>query len=214
MRVDGGLDHRHVDQVVGLVQRHKHRGYLGDVPGNLRGHRRGPLDPDRRFLREALDVGEHERGVVLVRVVPGGFLEMTDMKFTPVSPGRLALRSGLEDGAPRSLPLPVPPHDVQVGQRIGPGEVRAAGDAVQADPFVRLRRDGQVVRCVLDQGDGLVRDARRQRRGAPSLPILASASAAGTSSSRAFTCRPSDAFSARMRRRASCRRCSVMTPDL
>ena len=148
------------------------------------------------------------------RVVRGGFLGDDRHEIHALLPCRLALRRRLEEVDFKPGILQLVPDDVEVGQRIRHGEVRTAGDAVQPDPLVRLRGDGQVLRCVLHQGDGLVRNFGSDGQMRVAADPLPSASTGGTRASRADLCSPSEAFRARIRRRASCSRASVMTPDL
>ena len=64
--VDVTLDHRHVGQMSGEIERYEHCGFLGDEPGDISAHRREPLDAVVVFGAIADDIGKYQRGIDFV----------------------------------------------------------------------------------------------------------------------------------------------------
>ena len=134
------------------------------------------------------------------------------MKLTPVFPVGLALRGGLEDVHLEARRFQFLPHDVEVAERIGAGEVASRRKSRTAGSGGGSR--GVIGRlCWVSLISVTVLSAMAAATAwCCSLPTRPVRRRPGTRSSRAVRCRPSDAFSARMRSSASCRRCSVMIP--
>jgi len=141
IRVDVALHHRGIVQMGGEIQRHHDGGHLPDIPGALVAHSGLPLDPVVVLRAVAHDVGDNQRGVVVLAVLQRFALDA----------GRAIVYRDLEAAL-----FQLGDESLEDLRSSGVDAADLALQVVNPEALVGLGPDRQLVQGVLDEGDALI----------------------------------------------------------